>query len=337
MRFFKKRQSDQFACQRTLVGPLIDAIVNGLVLCPSCNSRLHLDHFEPLTEVPCPNCKRTMLVPMTVGSYYLYKHLGGGGMGRVYKAVSEEWPDERFAVKIPPPGRYVDEGILDSLQVEATVCNEFYDHPNIVKSVEFGLDDTLNTYFFASEFVEGQRWDDRVHRHGRILITELMPMVLDLLDTQRFIYQKGYLYRDLKPENVIIKPDGVPMLVDFGLCMRVEDAMFDTDGAHVEGAPHFMPPERLTGLGESIWSEIYSLGMLMYFSLTGQTFFEPGDIQEVAERYALSEREDYILSGLPDLSPELVDIVMRMIQRDPADRYKSFERLERDLRQASGF
>ncbi|MFT5129100.1 MAG: serine/threonine protein kinase, partial [Rhodothermales bacterium] len=179
--------------------------------------------------------------------------------------------------------------------------------------------------------------DDRVFRHGRILIDELLPMMLNLIDTARFIYQKGYLYRDLKPENVIIRADRTPILLDFGLCMKVENAMFDTEDAHVDGAPHFMPPERLTGEGESVWSEIYSLGMLMYYSLTGQTFFEPGDVQQVAERYALEERDDYVLSEIPELSPQIIDIVMKCIQRDPAGRPKSYDRLERELRAASGF
>lgn len=334
MFLFKKRKPQSFSEEKTLVGPLIDAMINDLVLCEHCKARLHLDHFTPLTKVPCPTCGRAILVPTSYNGYYLYRQIGRGGMGQVYKAISEEFPDERFAVKILPADRICDESLIDALYMEAKVANEVYDHPNVIKAVEFGRDE-VGGYFFATEFVDGQRWDDRVFRHGRILISELMPMMLDLIDTVRYIYHKGYLYRDLKPENIIIRPDRTPILLDFGLCMLVEDAMFDTDDAHVDGAPHFMPPERLTGQGESVWSEIYSLGMLMYYSLTGQTFFEPGDVQAVAERYALSERDDYLLAEIPEMTPELVDIVMRSIQRDPADRYKSFDRLERDLRKAS--
>jgi serine/threonine-protein kinase len=333
--FFKKRKPDSLGPEMTLVGPLIDAMINNLVLCRHCQNQLPLADLDPLSEIPCPHCNRKIMVPMTIGNYYLYRHIGGGGMGRVYKAVSEEFPDERFAVKILPEGFNCDDALIDALYLEAEVASELYEHPNVIKAVEFGMDQ--NNYFFASEFVMGQRWDDRVFRHGRILIDELMPMILDLIDTVRFIYQKGLLYRDLKPENVIIRRDGTPIMLDFGLCMKVEDAMFDTEDAHVDGAPHFMPPERLTGEGESVWSEIYSLGMLMYYSLTGQTFFEPGDVQQVAERYALEERDDYVLSAMSELNPALVDVVMRSIQRDPALRPKSFDRLERELRAASGF
>ena len=222
--FFKKRQPDPLGPEKTLVGPLIDAMINDLVLCPHCKDRLHLGDSQPLTQIPCPSCSRSIMVPATIGTYYLYKQLGRGGMGMVYKAVSEEFPDERFAVKILPKDRLCDETLIDALYIETQVALELYEHPNVIQAVEFGLDG--NVYFFASEFEAGQRWDERVFRHGRIFVKELMPMMLDLLDTLRFIYQKGYLYRDLKPENVIIRPDGSPVLLDFGLVMRVED-VFD--------------------------------------------------------------------------------------------------------------
>ncbi len=310
--------------------PLISSFLQGKVPCESCGERLNVRGYAPLCVLPCSKCGKNVMVPYELGDYVLYKMIGGGGMGLVFKATTQSVPFKEFAVKIVPPECAGDESLIAALDNEAKVAALFRDHPNIMTSVE--LNQHEGVHYFVSEFISGQRWDDRVFRYGRMSEEELIPMMLTLIEVERNIYQKGFLFRDLKPENIMITPPNRPIVIDFGLCMDVVEAMFETDNPMVNGAPHFMPPERLTGAGESVWSEIYSLGMLMYYSLTGQTFFESGEVQETAERYLASGREDMVFDNL-DLHPDLARIVMRAIQSEPAKRYVSFESFETELKE----
>ena len=130
-------------------------------------------------------------------------------------------------------------------------------------------------------------------------------MMLTLIEVERNIYQKGFLFRDLKPENIMITPPNRPIVIDFGLCMDVVEAMFETDNPMVNGAPHFMPPERLTGAGESVWSEIYSLGMLMYYSFDrGRPFSSLVRCRKLQSAISPAVAEDMVFDNL-DLHPDL--------------------------------
>lgn len=328
MRFFLFREPPPPRAT-TAALPLIQAFWDQQVPCASCSARVDIGGYPPLATLPCPKCTKDVMVPYQLGDYLLYRVIGGGGMGYVFKAVSQTYTDEEFAVKIVPPERADDQTLIAALHNEAEIAAEFREHPNVMTSVELGED--KGVHFFVSEYIRGQRWDDRVFRYGRMSEEELLPMILTLLGVERDIYQRGYLFRDLKPENLMIRAQNQPVLIDFGLCMGVVDAMFETEDMMTDGAPHFMPPERLTGEGESVWSEVYSLGMLMYYSLTGQTFFESGEVQETAERYLTDGREDLIFENI-GLGEGLAQIVLRAIQPEPSERYVSFESLEEALR-----
>lgn len=330
MLFFKKKATKKPSV-RTQAMRLIGSALRRTVHCDACGRRASAAGKQPLSQFPCPKCSHPLLVPAQIADYWLYRYVAQGGMGVVYKAVSSNYPDEHFAIKLLPPGRDDETLLIETLHNEARMMQLFHDHPGVCSAVEFGLDN--GHYFLATEFIHGDRLDHRVDRDGAMTEAAVVQMALSLVSVERFIIRSGYLYRDLKPENIILRSnDDSPVLVDFGLCQSVNDSNYGHEDEEVDGAPHFMPPERVIGNGERVYSEIYSLGMVMYYALTGQTFFESGDAQTVAEAYAFSDRSASILPFLSAVSDPIRDLIHKMIQPDPAQRCQSFERLETDLK-----
>jgi eukaryotic-like serine/threonine-protein kinase len=331
MHLFRRRKAPSLPTySQTRTMNLIGGALQQQARCPKCRRPVDGSGVEPFSEIPCPHCQAMVLIPGDVGGYWAYRLLDSGGMGVVYKAVSAEFPDETFAVKLLPLGREDDARLIASLHNEAVVLRHFRDHPNIMQFVEFGQ--AANEYFLVSKFVAGLRLDRRIVALGVLRDSEAVALALELLGIERFIVRQGYLYRDWKPENLILRADGSPVLVDFGLCRPLTEAARPEEGDEVDGAPHFMPPERLTGGGERVCSEIYSIGMLLYYVLTGQTFFASGPAAEVVEQYVYGDRSSSKLPFLRGVKAQLGELIHRMIAPDPALRHQSLERLEEQLR-----
>jgi serine/threonine protein kinase len=331
MRFFKRKKPPVTALDSAFYSrDLLQLADARTAICRQCSHRIPATAYEPLTTIACPKCSSPVFVPAKMCSFSLYKFIGRGGMGMVYKAVSADYPGEYFAVKILPPGLKDHEICVGALINEAEMAQAFHGHPNIVEAVEFGESED-GEYFLVTGFVEGDRLDTRIQNKGPMTQKEVIEMGLALVKVEQFICKKGYLYRDMKPENIMLRRGVTPIVLDFGLCRTLRQAEYERLDEEVEGAPHFMPPERMAGEPEKIYSEIYSVGMVMYYALTGNTFFAHGPIQEVAEKYVLSDRSQSKLPSMSSVNKDLADVIHRMIQTRPPDRQQSLERLERDL------
>jgi serine/threonine-protein kinase len=118
------------------------------------------------------------------------------------------------------------------------------------------------------------------------------------------------------------------MLFDYGICMTLEQASQDP-GDTIQGSPIYFPPERLTGEGERASSEIYSLGMLLYQSLTGQPYFTSTEINTIARQHIRSTRLSD--AKMQSISPYFAAVIEKMIRREPRERYQTFLEAERAL------
>ena len=169
--------------------------------------------------------------------------------------------------------------------------------------------------FMAMDYVEGERLDNRIARLTMIPEKEALRMLVYLLAAEKYIYRRGYLYADIKPENIIINKNNMPVMIDFGLCMTVDEA-----GRHkksfVGGSPYYLPPERIQKDAEGPYSEIYSLGMLMFTALIGNTFFKfAGDVQDLAMKHIQTARLTVNQAMMPQSSPCVVEMVGQMIRK----------------------
>ena len=310
---------------------LLAVFSSGYWLCPDCGGHVEFGVFDGLTVEPCPYCDHPVFVPQRIGNYYLYGPAGGGGMGSVYRAVCSEYSDEFFAVKVLPRGQQSNPELGAKLESEARTAALFYEVPNCENAVEFGYAD--GEYFFAMEYIEGPRLDNQIDIHGAFQWPEVVRIALQIAETEAAICGRGYLYRDLKPENVILNPEHGPALVDFGLCLPMDDAKHHPSD-DIEGSVYYIPPERVAGLGEDCRSEIYSLGMLLFHMLTGETFFSGAEAADLAVQHVLSERLEQCMARLKKKAPDtLCSLVMHMIPRRREQRIASFSLVQKALRE----
>jgi serine/threonine protein kinase len=247
--------------------PLVVAKSNGL-------GYILLDCW--LTErIPANKEGLTMLKPGTIlqSRYRIVSLLGQGGMGAVYRAwhLTLNMP---LAIKemLPQPG--LDAQTLDQMrqqfQQEAAVLAHL-DHPNLVRVIDH-FEEGDNAYL-VMDFVEGESLADCIAREGALPEDEVLAWAGQLLDALDYCHRRGVIHRDIKPQNVIVRPDGRAMLVDFGLVK-----LWDPDDPHTRtvmrgmGTPEYAPPEQYsTQAGHTgPHSDIYSVGATLYHALTGQ-------------------------------------------------------------------
>lgn len=316
-----------FGTQKKQPRPL-DAFCRGCFLCRECGAQLPLARYYPLSMSPCIHCQAVNFVPMRVAGYWLIAPLGGGGMGSVYKAFHEHDDGTFYAVKVLPRQQVDNPALIANLQQEARVHQAVGRHRAIATCVEVGCDD--GEHYLVSEFLEGERLDERIRRCGRIPPEELLPIGLRLLGALAHIHNRGYLYRDIKPENVIIVPAEGAVLYDFGISIPIEDALEDP-GETVQGSPIFFPPERLTGEGEGPSSELYSLGMVLYDAATGHAYFTQKGVNTIASMHMRELRSSHRDRELREVWPDGAELILRLIARHPEERPQSFIEAEAQM------
>ncbi len=302
-------------------------------VCDACSQAIEFVIFDPFTLTPCPYCDSLLFVPAKIGPYFLYRPLGGGGMGSVYLSVSEDSPGELFAVKVLPREHRNNETMCADLLHEARTAGMFLDVPGCENGVEYGVAD--DEHFFAMEFIPGPRLDQIIDSQERLEPTDALRMALELVDTDQRICTRGYLFRDLKPENVILENERRARLIDFGLCISHDEMQRDAEEDGVIGSLHYLPPERLAGLPEGEHSEIYSLGLVLFHAISGHTFFSDGQVQALIDQHLHPERLAVAAHDMPDDVPAPVcDLLDAMIRQRPDERPRSFEELRGPMGEA---
>ncbi|MFZ2654789.1 MAG: serine/threonine-protein kinase [Victivallales bacterium] len=316
--------------QRIMGKPELGYLEDGFIICSNCGSRIHLEKNVPLSISKCPDCSNSNFIPFLIKDYWLYEPLGGGGMGSVYHAFDRHNSDTEYAVKILPRKMKSDSFLIESLISEARTGSKFGNHPHLTKVYEYGV--WLNEYYAIYEYIEGIRLDQIIESPVKRPDSQILLWSLQILSAEQHIYDCGYLFRDLKPQNVLIDRSGNVKMIDYGLAIPAQEAINGSKADQILGSPHYIPPERIVGAPESQYSEIYSLGMLMFHMISGQTFYSSEDIKHLVEKHVLSLRMNNSLGKLPDkTNPEIVRILNKMIKRDPSQRYQSYKELGAEL------
>src|SRR5256886_17127286 len=221
-----------------------------------------------------------------IGHYKLLEKVGEGGCGVVYVAEQEEPVRRRVALKVIKPG-------MDTRQVVARFEAErqalaMMDHPNIAKVLDAGTTENGRPYFLM-ELVRGIRITDYCDQN-HLDTTQRLELCIRVCNAVQHAHQKGIIHRDLKPSNILVTlHDGVPVpkIIDFGIAKATEGRLTDlTDYTQLHqfiGTPAYMSPEQaeMSGLDIDTRSDIYSLGVLLYELLTGDT---PFDARELLKR-----------------------------------------------------
>jgi len=293
----------------------------GMYTCPLCGKPILLSGLPHLQLQPCPKCQQMIFIPEQIGGYFLYEPCGGGGMGSVYKAVSVKFPGRVLAMKVLARQNKEKPAEIHALLNEARISASFQGSDFVAATLDSGC--ANGEYFAVMEFIEGERLDKMIDRRQQIPEGELLRLALHILAAEQHIYRCGYLYRDMKPENIIVNPNGYAVLLDFGLCMERTKAAGPSTEEFVSGSPYYLPPERLQGTGETAASEIYSLGMLIYYALTGKTYYDASEVEELAQRH-LSALRINSTAKMEGVRPSLSALLNQMIRQNPQERPQSF-------------
>ena len=292
----------------------------GQLPCTSCKKPLSISEMRPLQLQNCPHCDTPFFAPKKIADYFLYEPAGGGGMGSVYKAVSLNFPEHLLAVKVLSRQERSNPPNIHALLNEAAVSANFRENEFIASCLDSGFAD--DEYFTVMDYISGERLDKRIERLNQLPVQEVVPMALHILAAEQHIYARGFLFRDLKPENIIINPNGYAVLLDFGLCISREQAFNPTD-EFISGSPYYLPPERLLGNSEDAYSELYSLGMVMFHALTGRTYYDADELQSLAKRH-VSKLRVSSAAKLEGIFPDLALLMEKMIRQNPEERPQTF-------------
>lgn len=305
----------------------VTAFQRSQLTCQTCGRKTDFSNGQPMEFIKCPKCETMRMVPMRLGRFWLHEPLGGGGMGSVYRAWDAEEPQVPYAVKILARAEREDPLRIQMLLKEYMLAKAVGAHPCLPRIVHGGYAD--GEYYMVMECIEGERLDKRVSALGKLTENEVIVSTLHLLSAEQHIYDAGYLFRDMKPENIFITPDGRCVLLDLGLMLPVEAARTLRD-IPLTGSFFYTPPERIMDEGEGAHSEIYSIGLVMYYELMGRTFFDAEQVKDLAAKHVANLRFS-TPSKLPGVSAELTQIIRRMTQQRPENRYQTFAEVGAEL------
>ena len=271
---------------------------------------------------------KSLSLPTTIGDYELIEELGRGGMGVVFRARQISL-DREVAIKMILRGRLASEADLQRFLAEASATARL-EHPNIVPVYEAG--DMDGRPFFSMQLVVGETLADRVANHGTLPQRDAAAIVATLAKAIGFAHDHGVLHRDLKPSNILIAADGTPLITDFGLAKQSGSNADLTRSGMLVGTPAYMSPEQAGARRNLIGpaSDIYSLGSVLYFALTGRSPFVSDSPMETI---MLVVEQDPIAPRVlcPKLDRDLEMIVVRCLQKPTDLRYQSGEELAQDL------
>jgi serine/threonine protein kinase len=267
------------------------------------------------------------LVGQTLNRYQLNTLLGEGGMGAVYKA-KDLTLERDVAIKILHPHFARQPNFRERFLQEARTAAKL-DHPSIVKVYDFGQ--ANNLLYIVMEFIPGSNLEKiltnlRKANQG-IKLEEVLKMMISVCDALDYAHRQGVLHRDIKPGNIMIKPEPIeglpyrPVLTDLGLAKLLEGVALTQEGT-VMGTPAYMSPEAALGQPTDRRSDVYSMGILLYELSVGRLPFPVKSLTE-AVRYHTKEPPPPPTTIRPDLAPELERVILKSLEKDPEVRYKS--------------
>ena len=264
-----------------------------------------------------------------LGDYRILRRLGEGGMGAVYLGYDGNH-DRQVALKVLNEGLACNQGYIDRFYREAK-SGALLNHPNIVRTLNVGLDRATGKHYLVMEYVDGPSVQLLVQQQGRLTVGDAVHIALDVARGLEHAHSRNIVHRDIKPDNILITRSGVAKLGDLGLAKRTDDPSHLTGARQGFGTTAYMPYEQAINAKRADGrSDIYALGATLYHLVSGHVPF-PGDNHlEVMEK----KNQGYYrpASALEPAIPPGLDLILgKMLARQPRDRYQTASELIIDL------
>jgi beta-lactam-binding protein with PASTA domain/tRNA A-37 threonylcarbamoyl transferase component Bud32 len=252
------------------------------------------------------------------GRYRVLHRLGSGGMAEVYCAQDLQL-GRKVALKILYR-RFAEDGeFVERFRREASSAAGLQ-HQHVVAVYDRGEYD--GTYYIAMEYLEGRSLKTIVQQEAPLDPDRAIDLIIQVLRAARFAHRRGIIHRDLKPHNVIVDADGRAKVTDFGIARAGASDMTQTGS--IMGTAQYLSPEQAQGHAVSAASDIYSIGIMLYELLTGRVPFDGESAVTIALKQ-VNERPEPPSAHNPAIAPELEEVVMRALEKDPARRFHDAE------------
>ncbi len=262
------------------------------------------------------------------GRYELRRRLARGGMADVFLA-QDQLLGRPVAVKVLFPEFAADPKFVERFRREAQSAANL-NHPNIVSIYDWG--EETGTYYIVMEYVEGQSLAQILRRDGRLSAEQVTRVALDVSSALGFAHDGDVVHRDVKPGNVLVSPKGEMKVADFGIATALTstaDSNLTQTGA-VMGTATYFSPEQAQGLKVDNRSDLYSLGVVMYEMLVGHPPFSGETPVSIAYKHVQEPVPPVSDQGV-DVPGPLAAICMKLLSKDPANRYRTAAALRSDL------
>jgi serine/threonine protein kinase/Tfp pilus assembly protein PilF len=274
-----------------------------------------------------------------LGRYEIRSQLGTGGMGEVYLAQDTKL-DRKVALKILPPNLAEDHDRMSRFVREAKSASAL-NHPNIITIHEIGEIDGL--HFIATELIEGETLKSRLETET-LSLKSALEIALQVVSALDAAHSAGIVHRDIKPDNIMVRRDGIVKVLDFGLLKLTtsKSSEVDTEGQTkmqvktsagvIMGTTAYMSPEQARGFEMDARTDIWSFGCVLYEMLANQQAFQGETMTDVLANIIHQEPVS-ILAYRRDTPAELERIIMKTVRKNRDERYQSAKELFNDLQQ----
>lgn len=298
--------------------------------CGTCGHRLVLE------DGPVPPAADPLIGMVVDGRYKIIDLIGSGGMGAVYR-VEHVKMGKIMAMKLLHGELSSDSDVVKRFRREAQAVSKL-SHVNNVSVFDFGSYEGL--MYLVMEYIDGVDLSEHLRRDGAMAVTRVLEIIIQVCSGLIDAHSKGIVHRDLKPENIIVSSSLDPdeedfvKVVDFGLAQLREGPGRTkiTQQGSLVGTPYYMAPEHIRGDQVDARSDIYALGAVMYKLLTAQAPFMAPTPMGIITKH-LTEEVEAPSVGFPDLGipPQVDEVVLKAMSKDPDHRYQSAEELRRVL------
>lgn len=265
-------------------------------------------------------------LPGSEGLFYqIVSKIGEGGMGYIYEAIRQR-DQKRVIIKYLPTRDFKNiKSVLRFIQEAHTVLG--FHHENLVQGYDMLMD--RNRCFYVMEFIEGKTVEQLIRQENKMKPERATRIILQITRALQCLQEEHDLvHRDIKPSNILVMPNGLAKLVDFGIA-KISNHHLTTVGI-ILGTPYYLSPEQILGKEITIQSDIYSLGATFYHMVTGEHPFQGTDVYAIIHQRLSRDPRDPRQYNIA-LPRTIAQIILRMMHQNPNKRYESPKILIDDL------
>ena len=260
-----------------------------------------------------------MVNETVIEGYHLLEEIGRGGMGCVYKGTAPN--GEIVAIKKMDNQYCFDPGVRQMFYNEVESLKGLHS-PSIVSIRGHAFQDNHGNLYMPMEFVEGETIQQRIKRDGPFNETQARDLMSKILSTFSYIHEHKKVHRDIKPSNIMIRPNGDICVIDFGIVKDMTTSTGKTVGTIV-GTDGYMSPEQVTGLSIDYRTDIYSLGCLLHYMLTGTHAILKKSNDLETKMSILNDVFPSAKQLRPELSDEIQSIIYKAVDKNMTKRFQT--------------